>query len=64
MVMENGKKVIYTHKGKGYRIQTDDGREEIILSDFLYCESIGDWDTIKNRMSNGLKWGWLVEVEH
>ena len=62
MVMENGEKVIYTHKGKKYRIQVDDGREEIILSDFLYCESIGDWDTVKNRMSNGLKWGWLVEM--
>jgi len=33
-----------------------------IKSDFEYCESIGDWTTINNRMTNGIKWGWLVPI--
>lgn len=51
--------VTYKHKGIEYEIQTHDGREEIILSDFKYCESIGDWKTIQNRITNGTMWGWL-----
>ena len=33
-----------------------------ILRDFQYCEKTGDWGTIKNRMTNGIKWGWLIEI--
>ena len=34
----------------------------MVLNDFLHCEKTGDWNTIKNRMTNGIKWGWLKEV--
>ena len=61
---------IYTYRGKKYEIlssQTDvhgdTHRSEHILSDFLYCEETRDWDTIGHRISNGLKWGWLREIE-
>jgi hypothetical protein len=55
------KRWIYTHKGIAYEIL--DERAEQILKDFLHCEKIGDWKTIKNRMINGTMWGWLKEVE-
>jgi hypothetical protein len=48
-------------RGKRYLIRDED-RGDIILSDFQYCVSIGDWDTITNRITNGLKWGWLEEL--
>lgn len=62
--------VIYTHKNKTYQILiVDEGdrcrqREEQILRDFHHCEKVGDWGTIKNRMTNGLKWGWLIELKN
>lgn len=55
----------YTYKGKTYEIISEDEgeynqqRKEIILRDFLLCEKSGDYNTIKNRMTNGIKWGWL-----
>ena len=58
---------IYTYKGISYEIIrditdiNDDGRAEHILMDFKYCESIGDWATLKNRMTNGFLWEWLIE---
>jgi len=60
---------IYTYRGKRYQIlshitdKDDGGRAEQLLIDFLHCESVGDWRTIKNRITNGLMWGWLKEVE-
>lgn len=60
---------IYTYKGKPYEILShitnrdgDEGRADQLLRDFLHCESIGDWGTIKNRIRNGLLWGWLREI--
>ena len=60
---------IYTYRGKRYEILSQitnkDGdtlRAEQLLRDFLHCEEVGDWDTIKNRITNGLKWGWLKEI--
>ena len=53
----------YTHKGITYEIIDEDGREDQILRDFMYCESIGDWVTIKNRIIGGTRHGWLVKVE-
>ena len=57
---------IYTYKGTKYEIirsETDKdgdvGRAEQLLRDFLHCERVGDWGKIKNRMNNGLLWGWL-----
>ena len=68
--MEMEEPLIYTHKGKRYKILThitdrygDRGRGEQLLRDFLHCEEVGDWETIKNRMIGGLKWGWLEEEE-
>lgn len=61
---------IYTYKGKSYEIlraecdsPSQPNRAEGLLRDFLHCESVGDWGTIKNRITNGLIWGWLKEVE-
>jgi len=62
-------KYIYKYQGKSYEILCNDEgefseqRQQIILSDFKHCEKTGDWNTIKNRMTNGLKWGWLKEVQ-
>ena len=60
---------IYTYRGKRYEILSQitnkDGdtlRAEQLLRDFLHCEEVGDWGTIKNRITNGLKWGWLTEM--
>ena len=59
----------FQYKGLWYEILSevadvdDEGRAEQILRDFEYCESKGDWMTIKNRIKNGLMWGWLKEVE-
>ena len=58
----------YTYKNKTYQILITDEwdrcrqREKQILKDFQYCEETGDWGTIKNRMTNGIKWGWLIET--
>ena len=60
---------IYTYKGTQYQIvrekvdKDDEGRAEQILRDFQHCESMGDWMTIKNRITNGLMWGWLRELK-
>lgn len=61
---------IYTYKGKSYEILREEcdspsqpNRAEGLLRDFVYCESVGDWGTIKNRITNGLLFGWLKEVE-
>jgi hypothetical protein len=62
---------IYTYRGKNYEILSsianrdgDTQRANQLLSDFLYCEEKKDWDTITNRIYNGLKWGWLMEIEN
>ena len=57
------KKWIYTHKGIAYEIIEEPQRAEQLLKDFLHCESVGDWNTIKNRITNGTMWGWLKEVK-
>lgn len=60
---------IYTYRGKRYEIireKTDSpsqpNRAEGLLRDFKWCEEKGDWDTISNRITNGLKWGWMIEL--
>ena len=55
--------MIFVYRGKEYKIQSNDGRDEIILNDFEWCVRNKDWDTIGNRITNGLKWGWLKEIE-
>jgi hypothetical protein len=37
--------------------------KEQVIRDFLHCEEKKDWLTIKNRITNGLMWGWLKEVK-
>ena len=62
---------IYTYKGKSYEILSsitnrdgDNQRANQLLRDFLHCESIGDWNTLKNRINGGLHNGWLKEVSY
>ena len=58
----------YKYKNKTYQILITDEwdrckqREKQILRDFKYCEKINDWGTIKNSITNGVKWGWLTEI--
>jgi len=57
--------VVYRYRNKNYEIVVEDEgefnqqRKEIILRDFIACEKSGDYITIKNRMTKGIKWGWL-----
>jgi len=53
-------KVTYIFKGITYEII--DERAEQLLKDFLHCEKKGDWETIKNRITNGTMWGWLKQL--
>ena len=55
--------ITYTYKGITYEILTKEGkqRDNQILIDFLHCEKTHDWMTIKNRITNGVMWGWLRE---
>ena len=58
---------VFKFKGKTYEI-TPNGtnlrakEKEMLLSDFQYCFEIGDYNTIKNRIANGLIYGWIKEV--
>jgi hypothetical protein len=36
---------------------------DALLSDFEYCKEVGDYQTIKNRITNGLCWGWIKEIK-
>ena len=59
--------VVYTFKGITYELvdnKRDERRnwKEQIIRDFLHCEETKDWITIKNRISNGLMWGWLRKL--
>ena len=54
----------YTFGGKTYEIIEEPKRGEQLLRDFKHCEETKDWITIKNRITNGLMWGWLKEVDY
>ena len=56
---------LFEFGGKKYSIHTDEGeeRDEQILIDFGYCMEKRDWTTIRNRITNGLMWGWLTEIK-
>jgi len=58
------KNPIYTFGGKNYEIIEEPQRANQLLRDFLHCEETKDWVTIKNRITNGLMWGWLKEVDY
>ncbi len=63
--------VTFKFKGKEYQIvpeesgvQTEPIRPaEDILRDFEYCMKVRDYQTIKNRITNGLHWGWMKEIK-
>ena len=53
----------YTYRGTEYIVIGDSDKDtERLIQDFKYCESIYDYKTIDNRIINGIKWGWLIEV--
>ena len=53
----------YTYKGAEYIVIGDCDKEtERLIQDFKYCECIHDYTTIDNRITNGIKWGWMVKV--
>lgn len=53
-------KFIYEFRQVKYEvIGVDDDDSLRLVNDFKYCESIGDYQTIKNRITGGLKWGWM-----
>ena len=54
----------YTFGGKTYEIIEEPERGEQLLRDFKHCEETKDWRTIKNRITNGLMFGWLKEVDY
>ena len=56
-------RVTYTFKGITYEIIEEPQRSNQLLRDFLHCEETKDWVTIKNRITNGLLWGWLKEIK-
>jgi hypothetical protein len=58
--------VTFTFKGKTYEITSNDEyrSNEDLLRDFKYCLEVRDYQTIKNRITNGLKWGWMNEIKN
>ena len=56
---------VFEFGGNLYSIHTDEGgeRDKQILIDFNHCLKNRDWTTIKNRITNGLMWGWLTEIK-
>jgi hypothetical protein len=62
--------MIYKFSKVKYKIVKEQFKDELpfdrpkqILRDFRHCENVRDYGTIKNRITNGLKWGWLKEVK-
>jgi hypothetical protein len=58
----------FEFKGQTYQLLNDTRDErpnwkEQVLRDFHHCIKKRDWITIKNRITNGLMWGWLKEVK-
>lgn len=53
--------ITYTYKNKTYEILGE--RKKQLYIDFIHCEKIGDYLTIKNRIKNGTMWGWLKEIK-
>tara|TARA_R100000951_G_scaffold107032_1_gene102066 strand:+ start:56 stop:238 length:183 start_codon:yes stop_codon:yes gene_type:complete len=54
---------IYQYKGQDYEIIGESDIDTIrLINDFKYCESIGDYLTIDNRMTGGLMHGWIKKL--
>jgi len=64
--------VTFKFKGKEYKIVPEECEvtappyrpAEAILSDFEHCLKVGDFQTIKNRITGGLHWGWIKELKN
>ena len=64
--------VTFSFKGKEYQIVPEESKvltepvrpAESLLRDFEYCKEVGDYQTIKNRITNGLRWGWIKELKN
>jgi hypothetical protein len=56
------------YRGKYYTIEDNSDDEESIQTNewikqqIEYAMKIGDWVTVDNRISNGLRWGWIKET--
>ena len=63
-IMADDKNTIHTPKTFSLEIEkvAFDKRCTHLEAISIYCEKIGDWSTIKNRITNGIKWGWLIEI--
>jgi hypothetical protein len=62
------KEYTFRFRGKSYQL-TDKWEEDSVnnskgfqLKQFKYLEEIHDYDTIKNRISNQIKFGYLKEL--
>ena len=54
---------IYTYRGVSYEVVGESESDtKRLIQDFIYCESVKDYTTIKNRIINGTTWGWLRQV--
>lgn len=58
--------ITFKFKGKTYEIISDDieRTSEDLLRDFEYCLEVGDYETVKNRITGGLMWGWMKEIKN
>ena len=54
--------VTFKFSGKTYKFIGDGYDHEYQKFQFDHCVNIGDWNTLKNRIANGLKWNWLEEI--
>ena len=56
-------KFIYEYRQVKYEVIGEDDSDSLrLVNDFKHCESIGDYITIKNRITGGLMWGWLKQL--
>jgi hypothetical protein len=64
--------VTFKFKGKEYQIVPEESEvltepvrpAESLLRDFEYCLKVKDYQTIKNRITGGLMWGWIKEIKN
>jgi len=60
----------FNYKGLKYQLVESHFSDELpnTTSQFqyeqlMYCIEIQDFDTLSNRIINGLKWGWLINIK-
>jgi len=63
--------VTFKFKNKEYQIVSEESKvgappfrsNEDLLRDFEHCLKVKDYQTIKNRITGGLMWGWIKEIK-